>query len=353
MIVFCVLICMGIIVCSRFANRKLDFVKQMSNGMNLGNALDSTNLRDYDPDASELDYETFWKNPKITREQLTAIHDAGFKTVRIPVTFEDHLDENFIISDIWMDRVEEVIKMALEEDLYVIMDLHGDTWLDLQVTQKEEIKKQFAIVWTQIATRFCEYDDHLLFEGMNEPRLRDSEYQWTEGTKELRDFVDELNQLFVDTVRSTGGNNLERYLLICPYCNGPWPDTVNELEIPKGNIIVAVHMYRPYNFCQNEEGTAEWDRESLDDTKEAKESFELMNKACIQHGIPVIFTEYGCIDKNNEEERIEWAKYYMELSKKYQIPCIWWDNGSTYQMLDRNEITWKYPDIVKVIVGNN
>lgn len=136
---------MGIIVCSRFANRKLDFVKQMGNGMNLGNTLDSTNLRDYDSDASDLEYETFWKNPKITREQLTTIHDAGFKTVRIPVTFEDHLDENFIISDIWMDRVEEVIKMALEEDLYVIMDLHGDTWLDLQVTQKEEIKNSLLL----------------------------------------------------------------------------------------------------------------------------------------------------------------------------------------------------------------
>lgn len=330
-------------------DKGLRFVKQMGNGINLGNTLDATHLRDYKPEADTLDYETFWGNPKITREQLAAIYDAGFRTVRIPVTFEDHLDENFQISDVWMERVTEVIQMALDEKLYVIMDLHGDAWLDLQTSQKDEIKKQFETVWLQIATQLKDYDEHLLLEGMNEPRLRESEYEWTEGTADLRAFVNELNQLFVDTVRSTGGNNRTRYLLICPYCNGPWQETADDLIVPEGNIIVAVHMYRPYHFCQDEEGTSEWNRTSHEDVYEAEEAFQLMHQKFIQNKVPVIFTEYGCIDKNNLTERMEWAEFYMELSEQYQIPCIWWDNGSSYQLLNRQDNTWVYPDIVEII----
>lgn len=327
------------------------FVRNMGNGINLGNSLDATNLWDYIPDADELDYETFWGNPKITQSQLNAVYKAGFRTVRIPVTFEDHIDENNHISDVWMDRVEEIIKLALNENLYVIMDLHGDEWLNLDVTNKTEIMEKFKTVWFQIAQRFGDYDNHLLFEGMNEPRLRDTEHEWSDGNDQLRKFINELNMLFVDTVRSTGKKNSERYLLICPYCNGPWVDTLSDLYIPKGNIIVAVHMYRPYDFCQNESGTAQWNPYSEDDIAEARDAFELMNKTCVKKKIPVIFTEYGCKDKDNTEERSEWAKYYMMLSNKYHIPCIWWDNGSTYQLLDRNTLEWKFPEIVQIITN--
>lgn len=330
-------------------DKKLRFVEQMGYGINLGNALDATNLRDYRPDAATLEYETFWGNPKIQQENFAAIYDAGFRTVRIPVTFEEHLDEEFRISAVWMNRVEQVIQMALAEKLYVIMDLHGDEWLDLELSQREEIKRNFETVWLQIATRFRDYDEHLLLEGMNEPRLRDSEYEWTEGTAELRAFVNELNQSFVDTIRGTGGGNEERYLLICPYVNGPRKETVEDLIVPDGNIIIAVHMYRPYGFCQNREGSAEWSREVYEDTFESEEAFLLMYERFVQKHIPVIFTEYGCVDKNNLEARKEWARFYMSLSHQYKIPCIWWDNGSTYQLLDREENTWIYPELVDII----
>lgn len=334
-------------------NRRLRFVEQMGNGINVGNSLDATNLRDFSPNADDLEYETFWGNPKIARSLFKTIHEAGFQTVRIPVTFEDHLDEAYNISERWMDRVEEVISYAIDEELYVILDLHGDEWLDLLVKDKKRIKQQFEKVWQQIAVRFRDYGDHLLFEGMNEPRLRDSEYEWTSGTKELRSFVNELNQLFVDVVRNTGGNNENRYLMISPYCNGPWEETVAALKVPKGNIIVAVHMYRPYGFAQNRKGTAEWSQEFPEDTKEIRESFQLMYAECIREKIPVIFTEYGCVDKNNIEERIKWAMYHMKLSKKYRIPCIWWDNGKEYKLIDRINNTWIYPELVEVITHSS
>ncbi len=330
-------------------NERLRFVEDMGNGINLGNSLDATNLRDYKPDAKALAYETFWGNPKITQEHFAAIYDAGFRTVRIPVTFEDHLEENFHIADVWMERVTEVVQMALAQELYVIMDLHGDTWLDLKLSDSENIKKQFEAVWSQIAVQFRDYDEHLLLEGMNEPRLRDSEYEWKEGTTQLRTFVNELNQLFVDTVRNTGGNNVTRYLLISPYCNGPWQETVEDLIVPEGNIIVAVHMYRPYHFCQNKKGTTQWDSTAYEDTFEARESFALMYEQFVAKKIPVIFTEYGAVDKDNLEERMEWAEFYMSLSHQYHIPCIWWDNGSTYRLLNREDYTWFYPQLVDII----
>ena len=346
---FVLILILGLLCFSWKKNERIRFVKEMGNGINLGNSLDATNLREYKPDAGELEYETFWNNPRIDKEQLEAIYDAGFRTVRIPVTWEGHMDENFKISEVWMSRVAEVVDMALSEGLYVILDVHDGDWSNLQIDRKEEIHESLEKVWSQIAEKFKNYDEHLLFEGMNEPRLRDSEYEWNEGTAELREFVNDLNQTFTDTVRKSGGNNKERYLLVCPYCNGAWKDTVADLDVPDGNIIIAVHMYRPYNFCQNEEGTDEWDKSNLDDVSEAEESFALMNAAFIRKSVPVIFTEYGCIDKNNTKEREEWASFYMELSKKYEIPCIWWDNGSTYQLLDRETNEWVYPGIVDII----
>lgn len=330
---------------------RLRFVDQLGNGINLGNTLDATNLRDYKPDASELDYETFWGNPEINQAQLRAIRKAGFRTVRIPITIEDHLDEELRISDVWMDRITDVIDMALAEDLYVIMDLHGDEAINLQLSRKDEVTSYLQSVWKQLAVHFKDYNERLLFEGMNEPRLRDSEYEWNEATPELRDFVNELNLAFIETVRNTGGNNEDRYLLICPYCNGAWADTVQDLVVPEGNIIVAVHIYRPYQFCQNREGTDQWSIDIEEDTREAEDAFTLLNSHYINNGIPVIFTEYGCVDKDNIDERTEWAIFYRELSSEYRIPLIWWDNGSTYQILDREKCEWLYPDFVTVLTS--
>ena len=148
----------------------IQFVRDMGAGINLGNTLDSTGLRDYKPDADDLEYETYWGNPKADAETFRIMKEAGFGTVRIPVTWEDHLDEGYRISDVWMDRVQEVVDMALEEGLYVILDLHHEEWLDLKIERETQIREEFVIVWEQIAERFQKYDERLLFESMNEPR---------------------------------------------------------------------------------------------------------------------------------------------------------------------------------------
>lgn len=325
------------------------FAARMGAGINLGNTLDSTGLRQYRPDAGDLEYETYWGNPKADAETFRAIRAAGFGTVRIPVTWEDHLDENFQIADVWMNRVQEVVDLALEEGLYVILDTHHEEWLNLQTDRAQEIQAEFTAVWEQIAERFRDYDEKLLFEAMNEPRLRDSEVEWTSGTEGLRDMVNDLNAAFVETVRNTGGNNRKRFLLVCPYASNNETEAMEGLIVPDDDrLIVSIHMYTPYSFCQKEDGDIQWD--TAETREQVARAFSDMNRLFVAKGVPVILTEFGCVDKGNLEERVSWTRYYMEESGRYGVSCIWWDCGA-YALLDRESKEWKVPEIVEVLTG--
>lgn len=326
-----------------------NFVRRMGAGINLGNTLDATRLRKHRPDADELEYETWWGNPRLDRETFRVIVEAGFGTVRIPVTWEDHMDEEGRISGRWMMRVQEVVDMALSEDLFVIINTHHEEWLDLQTEKEAEILQKFAGIWSQIAGHFQDYDERLLFESMNEPRLHDSEYEWTSGTPQMREMVDRLNGLFVQTVRKAGGRNTERYLLICPYASTSEEEGMRGLTIPDDTrIIVSVHMYKPYSFSQKEDGDRKWD--TPENRARIASAFSDMNEIFVKKGIPVILTEFGCVDKGNLEERLTWTRYYTEQAGKYAVNCIWWDCGE-YRLLDRENGTWVFPEIVEILTG--
>lgn len=329
---------------------KIRFAKQLGSGINLGNSLDATGVREYKPETTDLEYEVAWGNPKISGEQFAAIRNAGFSSVRIPVTWQDHMDKDGVVSVEWMERVNEVVDLALQEDLYVILDTHHEAWLDLEPAKAEEICDAYRRIWQQIAEQFREYDEHLLFEGMNEPRLRDSEHEWDEGTPQMRAMVNRLNEVFVDTVRQTGGNNEKRYLLICAYASNTEEEALMDLVVPDGNIIVSVHMYLPYSFCQDEDGTASWSKIEGESVMHLEEVFGNLERLYIRRHIPVVITEFGCKDKGNTAERVAWIEEYRRRANELGIPCFWWDNGSSYQLLDRDHVTWTYPEIVEALV---
>lgn len=332
-----------------YRTRAVRFVKHMGPGLNLGNTLDATGLREYEPDADDLEYETSWGNPRIDAETFRTMKEAGFKTVRIPVTWEDHLDEEYRIAEPWLNRVQEVTDMALDEDLYVILDLHHDAWLDLDLEREGEIRDELLAVWGQIAQRFQNYDERLLFEAMNEPRQRDGEYEWTPGTEELRAMVNRLNEAFVETVRASGGNNRKRYLLLAPYANRHEEEALRGMELPDDNhVIVSVHMYTPHSFCQEEDGDIEWNTGHT--AERIAENFQIMNNLFVERNVPVMITEFASLDKDNTSERVEWAKCYMEAANRYGIPCIWWDCRE-FALLDRESKTWRFPEIVEVLTN--
>lgn len=323
----------------------LQFVQQMGAGINLGNSLDSTRLKQYKEDASILEYETFWGNPPIAEELFQTIKSSGFDTVRIPVSWEEHLDENYVIDPVWMSRVREVVLQGIEHDLYVILDTHHESWLIPTLEKEEETTKILGCVWEQIANNFGDIGEKLLFEGMNEPRYQDSVYEWNHGTEEMRDVVNRLNQAFVDTIRSADGYNKERYLLITPYGSAHYEDVLTDLVVPKDeHIIVSVHAYVPYTFSLDEAGTNQWSSTNSKDTKEITTWIKLCYQQFIKKGIPVILTEFSCLDKDNLDARLEWTQFYVDELQTYQINYIWWDN-----LLDRYENKWIFPEIVSIL----
>lgn len=332
------------------STESIRFVRNMGAGVNLGNTLDSRGVREYMPDADDLAFESAWGNPRADEETFEAMADAGFHTVRIPVTWMDHMDENGQVSEVWMNRVQEVVDMALAQDLYVILNTHHEEWMNLETDREEEITAQFQSLWEQIAGRFAEYDEKLLFESMNEPRLRNSQYEWNAGSEELRDMVNRLNQVFLNTVRESGGRNKSRYLLICPYGSSPEREAMEAVTGMDRRTILSVHMYTPYTFCQKEDGDSTWDDAAGTCKAEIAKSFEAMGEIFVQNGIPVILTEFGCIDRDNTPERAAWTECYVQLAKDNGVGYIWWDCGD-FRLLDRNSKTWVFPEIVEVLTG--
>lgn len=341
-------------------------LEDMKIGWNLGNTLDAHGV------TASVASETSWGNPKTTREMMQALAEQGIKTVRIPVTWSQHMSSGpeYEIDEAWLDRVEEVVNYALDEDLYVILDTHHepDYWLKPQSEGLDEVKKQLTVLWKQVAERFRDYDEHLIFEGMNEPRIKGSEKEWSGGDDDGRMAVNILNQAFVETVRSTGGANETRCLIICPYGNSVTYNSITQLEIPKDNhIMVAVHLYTPYYFTYepDDNNINEWDG-SL--KKDIISAMQLVDKYLIQKDVPVIITEFGAVNKNyinadgievsNREDVLNWLADYMEVTNKYGITCVWWDNGNydkpgeKFAIFDRNNLSWYAQDIADALVAH-
>lgn len=332
------------------AKEGIRFVNSMGSGINIGNSLDVTRVYEKKEDATVEYYETYWNNPPITKNLISMIKEAGFGTVRIPVSWDEHMDENGKLDEKWLDRIEEVVSYGIQEDLYVILDTHHESWLTVLAENEVETTERLCILWQQIATRFADYPEKLLFEGMNEPRTIGSEDEWKGGTEEERKVINRLNSAFVETVRGMGENNAKRWLIITTYGGDYEEVALKELEIPKDDkIIVAVHAYIPYHFTQDKLGTSVWSEENKYDAKPVEELMGILHQFFIQKNIPVILTEFGCIDKENPKERREWTQFYTEKAKKNNIGYIWWDNGNEYSLMDRENYSWKEQEIVEIL----
>ncbi len=323
----------------------LRFVKQLGNGINLGNSLDVYKLADKGKTLTVEDYETAWHNPPISRTCLRAVKEAGFDLVRIPVSWGEHMDGKGRVDEAWMDRVNEVVRKALKQELYVILDTHHETWLDLNNDEKD-MEERLVLLWEQIALRFADCGEKLLFEGMNEPRRWGGALEWSEGTQELRQRVARLNRAFVRAVRAAGGNNETRWLLVATYANRTDEAALKDLKLPDKRCIVSLHLYEPYEFCQKESGPDAWDSKGREAEK-LLSAFERIHERLIKRNIPVIITECGCIDKKNESSRVSWVQSLRTGAAKWGVPCIWWDDGGEYRLVDRRNGKILFPRILK------
>lgn len=332
----------------------IQFVKKMKVGWNLGNSLDTygVGIINGDPEI----YEIFWGNPVTTKAIIDEIKIGGFNTIRIPVTWYEHMDEKGVIDEKWMNRVQEVVDYVIENDMYAIVDIHHDKWFVPTYENQDNAKKILCSTWAQIAQRFANYDEHLIFEAMNEPRLIGTEFEWNAGNKEAREVLNNLNAAFVKTIREAGIENKKRYLMIAPYCNSADDEALGDFIVPRDDrIIVSIHEYVPYKFAMKEGGTKSWNKKNKKDTADIDKTMNNLHYNFISKGIPVIISEFGAANKENLEDRMEWANYYVYAATKKNIMCIWWDNGGSeyktgkYELFDRHNLNWEYPQIVDIL----
>lgn len=333
----------------------MELVKDMGLGWNLGNTLDVCQAdRDGDGKVNEhvsegekVD-ETLWGNPKATRELFAALKEDGIDSVRIPVTWRDHIDEAGKIDGDWLDRVQEVVDYAISLDMYVILNVHHDgggdpkfgAWIiEGMKSDKENTLSRYKTLWSQIAERFKDYGDKLVFESLNEVGFDGM------GKAQGYALLNEINQTFVDLIRQSGGNNGSRHLLIAGY----WTDiaaTCDSLfkmpDDPASRCILSVHYYTPWEFCttniHNTWGTPA-------EVKQMEDLYGKLKSTFVDNGVPVIVGEYAA-SGNDMASCILFIEKMTSLCGEYGIAPFYWDNGG---QVDRNTYDWRTPEFLEAM----
>ena len=350
----------------------------MGVGCNLGNSLEAN-------DAGTLN-ETAWGNPKLTEQFVLAVKSAGFQSIRIPVSYLNKIDDNngYQIDSAWLDRVQEVVDYCVKNDMYAIVNMHGDGytsinggWLLCGSSDQTKIREKYKACWKQIATRFKDYDEHLIFESMNE------EFDGTYGdpNRTYYENINTYNQIFVDTVRQTGGNNDKRWLLI-PGWNTDINYTVGDygFALPtdqylssgvaagEKRIMISVHYYAPWEFCGTEsQAVTQWGSKATDSTKKASwgdesymvSQFKKLKDKFVSQGYPVVIGEFGAINKSSidSQNTVCRADFYQKVcyyAKQNGLVPVAWDNGYNgvygFCLIDRSTNTVAHPEVVNAMM---
>lgn len=332
-----------------------ELVKEMKLGWNLGNTLDASQPT-WTKVTDAVKFETSWGNVQTTQEIIDTVKAAGFNVVRIPVTWDVHIGDapDYTIQPEWMARVKEVVNYAYGDGTFVILNLHHEEWHFPSEENYPAASEKLKAVWTQIAAEFADYDQHLIFEGMNEPRMKGTPQEWSGGTPEAREVINKLNADFVSTIRAQGGNNPDRCLMIPTIAASGDSAALQGVTVPEDDkVIVSIHAYKPYGFALDKNGTKEFDPAA--DTGEIDNIMNNLKTNFLDKGIPVVIGEYGFMNKENIEARVAALDYYLSAARSNGIPCVWWDNGAfigsgeNFGLLDRATCTWKYPELMEVI----
>jgi endoglucanase len=330
-------------------------VADMGAGWNLGNQLEAS--------SNGVPSETAWGQPTVTQALIDKVKAAGFKTIRIPVSYLNYLGAapNYQVNAAWLNRIQQVVDYAYQRGLYVLVNMHGDgyksingSWLICDSGNQAGIKAKYQKVWQQVATRFAGYDQHLVLEAMNE----EFDGQYGNPTQPCYSNINAYNQIFVDTVRKAGGNNTSRWLLIAgwntniDYTTGNYgfvmpTDQFRSPSIPAAEkrIMISVHYYSPWDFAGEENGTiTQWGRGATNPSKKStwgQEDYldaqlKLVRDAFVSKGYPAVVGEYGSIDKSaadssNNRYRADFARAVVSTAKKYGAATVYWDNGSNGQ----------------------
>lgn len=332
-----------------------ELTRDLRVGWNNGNALDSFSIFAKSPKG----HETAMGNPPITEEMVKLLADTGFGALRIPIVWQTKLGPapDFIIDPAWFERIKEIVDWGIDNELYVIINMHHEYWHFPSYELEDSVKEQITAVWTQIAVYFKDYSEKLIFETFNEPRPFNTPEEWSGGTAESRDVLNRYNQTALETIRASGGHNDKRYVLIPAIAASGEAYSLNGFIMPDDpNVILSVHAYTPYDFALMPGGRSDWSSSNVADTAPITSLFDRLEEMFLSKGIPVIMGEFGAVNRQNPEQRMDWLQFYLETASEHGVPCIWWDNGSfggtgeLFGLMERANVKWDFPEIVEMMV---
>lgn len=313
-------------------------VAAMQPGWNVGNTLDSTGSD-----------ETSWGNPRITEALLDTVKAQGFKSIRIPVTWSAHLGAapGHAIEAAYLNRVKEVVGWALARDLYVMINIHHDSWqwINTMPADRTGVLSRYNAIWTQLAEAFKTAGPKLTFESVNEPQFANSS-----GQAQEIELLHELNTSFRDIVRRSGGNNATRLLVLPTLHTSSDQVLLDALATSiRGyndpNLIATVHFYGYWPFSVNVAGGTHFDATAQ---KDLTDSFDRVYNTFVARGIPVILGEYGLLgfDRHTgtiqQGEKLKFFEFLGHYARTKKITTMLWDNG---QHLGRTSFQWSDPEL--------
>ncbi|MBQ8326886.1 MAG: glycoside hydrolase family 5 protein [Lachnospiraceae bacterium] len=325
----------------------LEVTKLMGNGINLGNTMEAYGRSEYGVGADVSSYETFWGQPITTQEMITSMKEAGFTALRIPIAWTNAMNfesGDYTIGEDYLNRVEEIINYALNEDMYVIINDHWDGgWWGMFGSASEETRNAamelYTSMWKQIAERYAEYSDYLIFESANEElgnRLNDTDIAKDSGTldkDQCYETLHKINQAFVDTVRGTGGNNAYRFLLIAGSDTNINDTCDNRYIMPtdtvEDKLLVSVHYYDPSGYCM-QTALASWGNE--DQYDEMNNMLRKMSMFTAQ-GYGVVIGEYGAFPQDGKlkEGAMEYYTNFLANCDQYNFVPMLWDTNNLFK----------------------
>ncbi len=325
-----------------------DAVARMVPGVNIGNTLESTNT-----------WETGWGNPRITREYVESLAHLGFKTVRLPVAWDTYAVEGRIPSD-KLRRVGEVVDWITKAGMFCVLDIHWDGgWIDSDAKERfpgtyatfsPVAERKYRAYWTQISSYFAGKDEKLIFEALNE----ETKFDNAGSPEKAYATLTHVNQLFIDTVRQTGGNNAKRLLVIAGYATDITKTCQSDYALPQDTLphrlFVSVHYYTPWQFCGMTED-ASWGKMSPtwgspSDAADLERLFDMMGDFCTRNDIPAFIGEFGVVDKKESASRVRWMSSVIGAAVSRRMVPVLWDTGSE---ISRRQPYGASPDMARVL----
>ena len=337
----------------------LEATRLMGNGINLGNTLEACDNNVGIKTNAPLSYETYWGQPKTTQAMIDGMKAAGFDTIRIPVawmTNATHLYEgDYTIDAGYMDRVEEVVRYARKAGMYVIINDHWDGgWYGMFGSESAETRalamEAYKGMWQQIAERFRDYSDYLIFESANEElggRFDENSPLYCSDSvvtylndDERYALTNEINQTFVDVVRATGGNNATRFLLIAGYSTNIDQTCDDRFQMPKdtadSKLMVSVHYYDPWSYCGASSAASATKWGKVSDYEYLDQQLAKMTKFT-EAGYGVVIGEYGALPGSDglKDNTLAYHTAFLDACTKYNLTNCLWDCSGLYKRVSQ------------------